>query len=77
MQTYIPHKIVSVTINKFGELEVVRQYPSNRAYGNGDRCPDRVVKEIYRADELGMIRLAESIEGTHTPAYTVPEKIEF
>lgn len=74
---YMEHKIVSVTLTEHGELEVVRQFPSNMAYCSGERCPDRVVKEIYRADEGGMIRLAEEKEGKHTPAYMVAEKIEF
>jgi hypothetical protein len=70
-------KIVSVTLTDHGELEVVRQYKSNTAYCSGSPCPDRVVKEIYRADEGGMIRLFETKEGKHTPAYMVRERIEF
>ena len=74
---YTEHKIVSVTLTEHGELEVVRQFPSNMAYCSGHLLPDRVVKEIYRADEGGMIKLVKEIKGKHTPAYMVAEQIEF
>lgn len=71
-----PHKIVSVTLTEEGTLEVVRQYPNNIAYGNGNYAPDTVKKEIYKA-EGGKIVLSETLDGKHTPAYMVAERIEF
>lgn len=71
-----PHKIVSVTLTSEGDIEVVRQYPSNIKYGNGNSAPDRVIKEIYRVKD-GKIVLFTTVEGKHTPAYMVHEKIEF
>ena len=59
-----------------GNLEVVRRYPSNMAYGNGSPVPDRVVKEIYGVVD-GQITLIETVMGKHEPAYVVPEKIIF
>ena len=72
-------KIVSVTLNQFGELEVVRRIPSSAMYACNPPIPvpDRIVKELYRAAEGGMIRLVETIEGKCTPAYVMVEKIEF
>ena len=70
------NQTLSVTLNEAGELEVVRRYPSDMAYGTGDPCPDRVVKEIYRSDGE-KISLAQTVDGKHTPRYTVDEKIEF
>lgn len=39
-------------------------------------APDRIYKEIYVA-EGGKIVLDTTIEGTHIPATTIPEKFEF
>lgn len=69
--------IVSATINEYGQMEVVRKYKSNVCYANGKPCPDKVVKEIYVSGNDGKIFLFDTIEGKHTPAYTVKEKIEF
>ena len=71
-----PHKIVSVTLTDEG-LEVVRQYPSNIMYCNGGATPDEITKQIYKVNALGKIALFAIIYGKHTPAYVVPEKIEF
>lgn len=70
-------KIVSAELNKSGEMEIVRQYPSNMSYCNGVPVPDRVVKEIYRTNDAGVIVLVEEIEGRHEPAKMLPERIEF
>lgn len=69
-------KIISVILTESGELEVVRKYPSNSAYGNGQACPDKVTKETYRS-ENGKIVLASTVEGKHTPSHVVKELIEF
>lgn len=76
MHIFEQHKIVSVKLTDAGELEVVRQYPSNISYGNGQRAPDRVVKEIFKAVD-GKIAFSASVLGKHTPAYMVAEQIEF
>ena len=70
------HKIVSASLNSNGELEVVRQYDSHARYANNTPCPDRVIKEIYKALN-GEIVLDSVLEGKHTPSYIVEEKIEF
>lgn len=70
-------KIVSAKLNESGEIEIVRQYPSNMSYCNGVPVPDRVVKEIYRTNDAGVIFLAEEVEGRHEPAKMLPERIEF
>jgi len=76
MHIFKPHKVVSASLNKAGELEVVRQYPCGFVYGNGQPAPDKVTKEIYRC-EGGKIVLAETVEGKHTPARMMNEQIEF
>ena len=73
---YTPHKILSVQLKEDGTLAVVRQYPSNMAYGNGMPCPDRVEKEIYGVVD-GKIALIETKAGKHTPAYVVQEQVTF
>ena len=70
------HRIVSVTLTDEG-MEVVRQYPSQIMYGNGKATPDDITKEIYKVNAMGKITLFTTIHGKHTPAYVVPEKIEF
>lgn len=69
-------KVVSATCRPDGTLEIVRQKPSNIAYGNGRRAPDTVWKEIYGAQD-GKIVLINKISGRHTPAAWVPESITF
>lgn len=78
MVIYQPHKIVSAFLNENGELEIIRQYPSNMMYTcNPPRSvPDKVVKEIYKS-EKGRIILADKIEGKHVPASINEERIEF
>ena len=78
MEIYQPHKIVSAFVNEDGELEIVRQYPSNIVYTCNPpiQAPDKVVKEIYRC-EHGKIVLSEKIEGKHTPRSVNEERIEF
>lgn len=77
-QIHQPHKIVSVTLNGSGELEVVRQYPSNTMFAcyPPRQAPDRVVKEIYKCGPNGIV-LDKTIEGKHIPSSVVPERIEF
>lgn len=70
-------KIVSAKLSESGEIEIVRQYPSNLSYCNGVPVADRVVKEIYRTNDAGVIFLAEEVEGRHVPAKMLPERIEF
>jgi len=72
-----PVKIVSARLNESGEMEIIRQHPSNMVYANGVPVPDRVVKEIYRSNGAGVIVLAEEVEGRHEPSKMVPERIEF
>ena len=71
-------KIVSVTLNEQGELEVIKQYASNSMYTcNPPRpVPDTVVKEVYHVED-GKIVYKETIQGKHTPSSVVPETIEF
>lgn len=76
MRIFEPHKIVRAHICANGKLEIVRQYPSNMALGNGTPCPDRVVKEIYGVVD-GRIVLTDTVEGNHIPARLEPERIEF
>lgn len=59
-----------------GNLEIVRRYPSNMAYGNGTPVPDRVEKEVYGVID-GKIALIQTIQGKHEPAYRVEERITF
>ena len=59
-----------------GNFEVVKRYPSNTSYLNGRMAPDNITKEIYSVVD-GEIKLIKIVNGTHTPSYTVPEKIEF
>ena len=43
-----PHTILSAHLTGDGErLNIVRKYPSNMVYGNGQPVPDRVEKEVY------------------------------
>jgi hypothetical protein len=76
MRIHEPHRIVKAQIGPDGQLEVVRQYPSNMAYGNGLPFPDKVVKEIYGVVD-GRIALINTVEGKHIPPQLMPERIEF
>jgi len=71
------NEIVSVLVNKAGELEMVTRNKTGTQYLNGTPCPDKVQKVVYKAGADGRIFLDRVIEGTHTPAYRVAEKIEF
>ena len=71
------HKVVSADLNENdGTISIVRQYPSNMAFGNGSPVPDRVEKEVYGVVD-GCIALIKKVEGSHQPAYVVPESISF
>ncbi len=71
-------KIISVNFTENGEVEIVKQYPSNEQY-----CclpprpvPDRIVKEIYKLVD-NRFELVDTIKGKHQPAYKVEETITF
>jgi hypothetical protein len=65
-----PHTILSAHLTGDGDrLNIVRKYPSNMAYGNGQHVPDRVEKEVY-----GVV---DGKTGKHTPAYMVKETVTF
>jgi hypothetical protein len=70
------HTILRAGLEENGTLEIVRKYPSNMSYGNGEPCPDEVIKEIYAVQE-GKIVLKEEVRGKHTPARYMPESIDF
>lgn len=70
-------KIESFNFDQFNnEITVVKRQPSLMSYGNGERFPDKVWKEVYRV-ESGELKLVDCIEGKHTPSHHVEEKIEF
>jgi hypothetical protein len=72
-----PHTILSAHLTGDGErLNIVRKYPSNMTYGNGQPVPDRVEKEVYGVVD-GKIVLIETKTGKHTPAYMVKETVTF
>lgn len=73
---YQTHEIVSASLVG-GKIEVVRRYPSNVVLGNGERTPDRIVKEIYVAKGDGQIHLEKTIDGKHERARVIPEKFRF
>lgn len=70
--------ILSTKLTKNNTLEVVKKTPSNLMYASNPPrpAPDRVFKEVYGVVE-GKIKLLETIEGIHQPAYQVEEKIIF
>ena len=71
------HKIVDAYHNLMdGTIVIVRQYPSNTVYGNGNPVPDRVEKETYGVVD-GKIALIRKQDGVHKPGYYVPESVEF
>lgn len=55
------------------EITVVKRQPSLMSYGNGERFPDKVWKEVYRV-ESEELKLVDCIEGKHTPSHYVEEK---
>ncbi len=74
---FITSQVVRAGLNtSTGNLEIVRRYPSNMAYGNGTPVPDRVEKEVYGVVD-GKITLIQTIQGKHEPAYRVEERITF
>lgn len=70
--------IVSVYLNDNGDLEVIKRYRSDTVLLTypPKPAPDSIVKEIYKSID-GKIVLSQTIEGKHTPAYSVSEVIEF
>ena len=79
MEAFIrqPHKIVDAYHNLMdGTIVIVRQFPSNTVYGNGNPVPDRVEKETYGVVD-GKIALIRKQDGVHKPGYYVPESVEF
>lgn len=74
---FITSQVVRAGLNTdTGNLEIVRRYPSNMAYGNGTPVPDRVEKEVYGVVD-GKIALIQTVQGKHEPAYCVEEKFSF
>ena len=69
-------QIISVLLNKNGELEVIKRKKSNVSYCNGEPLPDHVFKEIY-ACEIGTIALIATVDGIHEAAYSVRENFIF
>ena len=72
-------QIVSFTHSKeTNTIEVVYREPSNIVYTSypPQPSPDKVWKEVYIVVD-GVITLADTIEGTHTPSYSVGESITF
>lgn len=72
---YRPHTVVSAQLVN-GLLEIVRRYPSNMSYANGERIPDSLEKEIYVCKD-GMIVLDCIIKGNVVPEQRIPEKFVF
>lgn len=70
-------EILSVTLVD-GRLEVVRREKMPQlAYDPPRPTPDKVWKDIYKGNAGEDVYLDETIDGTHTPATTAPEKTEF
>lgn len=57
-------------------VEVYRRAVSMTALGNGLRLPDRMFKQVYKP-VAGKMVLVDTLEGKVTPAYTVPEQVEW
>ncbi len=74
---YGEHIIIKVELIN-GKIEVIRKYASNMmlACMPPKPAPDLVEKEIFGAVD-GEVKLIRTIQGTHTPATVVAEKITF
>lgn len=72
---YIKHDIISANLID-GQMEIVKRFPSNSCYCNGNPCPDTIVKEIYGVVD-GKIELIKTIQGIHTPSHVIKETFEF
>jgi len=59
-------------------IEVVFREASNIVYASNptQSAPDKVWKEVYSVED-GVITLAETIQGTHTPPQYIKESITF